>query len=316
MRKIKILGNILMILALIFVFRRLININWDGIITEENLLKIVIYIFIYAGIVFVGFLPWRIQVGVFTGKGWSLRKYDKIFCYVFTKANIMKYVPGNIFQYIGRNEIAAILGLKHTYVAMASISEIILMAGAAVICSLLLIGPYTAQFFRQHMQQILLGCAAAVFLAAVMIFFLVKWKKGSFLNNIRTLGRSVLNKKSINDLILCVIIYSFEFLISGFLFYAVLRMCGERTVPYSVTGVIIGGFILSWLVGYITPGAPGGIGVREFVLTLLFTDSVLVSSDTITMASALYRGISIFGDLLAFLIMFIMSSPNIKNKKI
>ena len=93
-------------------------------------------------------------------------------------------------------------------------------------------------------------------------------------------------------------------------------MCGERTVPYSVTGVIIGGFILSWLVGYITPGAPGGIGVRELVLTLLFTDSVFVSSDTITMASALYRGISILGDLLAFLIMFIMSSPNIKNKKI
>ena len=34
-------------------------------------------------------------------------------------------------------------------------------------------------------------------------------------------------------------------------------------------------YILSWLAGYITPGAPGGIGIREFILGDANVDGVV-----------------------------------------
>jgi uncharacterized membrane protein YbhN (UPF0104 family) len=42
-------------------------------------------------------------------------------------------------------------------------------------------------------------------------------------------------------------------------------------VNANVIGLAVGGFSLSWSIGYLTIFAPGGIGVRELVITLLFS---------------------------------------------
>ena len=57
-------------------------------------------------------------------------------------------------------------------------------------------------------------------------------------------------------------------------------------------------FALAWVLGFIVPGAPGGIGVREVVFTKLF-DGTLGEGVAVCLAVVL-RVITILGDLLAF----------------
>jgi hypothetical protein len=54
---------------------------------------------------------------------------------------------------------------------------------------------------------------------------------------------------------------------------------------------------LTWIMGFITPGASGGVGVREGVMILLGTNAFL-GSDVVTLG-LLFRLITVFGDLFA-----------------
>ena len=60
-----------------------------------------------------------------------------------------------------------------------------------------------------------------------------------------------------------------------------------------------GAFLFAWIIGFITPGAPGGIGIRESVM-------LLVSAQEYAQAVMLFvlvtRLASILADVLAFLI--------------
>lgn len=54
---------------------------------------------------------------------------------------------------------------------------------------------------------------------------------------------------------------------------------------------------LSWLAGFVMPGAPGGIGVKEFVMIKLGSKNLV---EVLTVVAVLQRIILIFGDILAF----------------
>ena len=62
---------------------------------------------------------------------------------------------------------------------------------------------------------------------------------------------------------------------------------------------ITGGYVFAWILGYITPGAPGGIGIRESVMLIvcggLFEEKVIIYA-------LLFRISSIFADILGFII--------------
>jgi uncharacterized membrane protein YbhN (UPF0104 family) len=61
---------------------------------------------------------------------------------------------------------------------------------------------------------------------------------------------------------------------------------------------VVGAFVLAWLLGLITPGAPAGMGVRELVLLGLL--SPFLPQSTILLATVLGRVVTIGGDLLFF----------------
>lgn len=306
MKKVKIAGNILMVLAVIFVIRRITHISWNAVITPENIIRLILYTILYAMLIILSYIPWKSLVGVFTGAGTELKRQHEPFCFVFTKANIMKYVPGNVFQYVGRNEIATVLKLDHVNVASATVAEIILMVLAAGTLSIILIGAHTIQYLHSHLLQILLIAVAGLALVGGVLLILYKKKKEKllkYLNDYKTLFKS---RRSILCLFFCFLFYICTFLFIGFLFILVLRICVTNDLSPSAGGIIIGAFILSWLAGYITPGAPGGIGIRELLMTAIVAGSGIADVDSITTASAVYRVINILGDVLAFLIVLIV----------
>ncbi len=297
-----------MIFAVLFLLRRIMHIDWHEAVSNQNISVLVLYVLIFTISVILGFLPWRILVSIFTKCEKLSLKDDIIFCYVFTKANIMKYIPGNVFQYVGRDQIALIYGFEHMDVAMATITEIVLMVAASAVCALSLIGTYAIQYYKDHFLQILLIILAVIFFLGILFFLFYKWKKQEFIKYSQKYKNIILNKKSVYKFILCFFIYMIFFICNGLLFFFILQNRVQTDFAFPDVCAIVGGFNLSWLAGYITPGAPGGIGVREFIMTMLFSNSKIVSADLIVTVSAFYRVINILGDILAYLIMFFISS--------
>ncbi len=71
---------------------------------------------------------------------------------------------------------------------------------------------------------------------------------------------------------------------------------------------ISGIYLISWLIGYVTPGAPGGLGVKEAVMVFLLS-GIMQESDIILSAFIL-RFCNIIGDFLAFLLNKIINKTN------
>lgn len=61
-----------------------------------------------------------------------------------------------------------------------------------------------------------------------------------------------------------------------------------------------GYYLVAWLVGLITPGAPGGIGVREFILIMLLSSSI--PENNILLAVVTMRVITVMGDVIAYFV--------------
>lgn len=68
--------------------------------------------------------------------------------------------------------------------------------------------------------------------------------------------------------------------------------------------VIIGQYALSWLIGYITVGSPGGIGIREAMMCVIL--SGLVQENIILASVISYRLINIIGEIIAFISMYLL----------
>jgi hypothetical protein len=75
--------------------------------------------------------------------------------------------------------------------------------------------------------------------------------------------------------------------------------------------LLSGAFALSWIVGYITPGAPAGLGVREVVLVSLLTPA-LGGGNAVGLSLALRLATTI-GDGVCFL--FALTMHRLKSNR-
>lgn len=89
-------------------------------------------------------------------------------------------------------------------------------------------------------------------------------------------------------------------------FVGLLQLLMEENVISSLQMLTIcGAFIVAWLVGLVTPGAPAGIGVRELVLLGLLKG--FASESDLLLAILLSRLITVGGDVLFFFFASILS---------
>jgi uncharacterized membrane protein YbhN (UPF0104 family) len=96
--------------------------------------------------------------------------------------------------------------------------------------------------------------------------------------------------------------YSLTFILSGIVLVLIYQYLLD--VPIDSIGkvfVIISGFVISWLLGYVMPGAPGGIGIRESIMVLLF--SPYFGKENALFAAIIYRLITIIADVGVFVFM-------------
>lgn len=208
-----------------------------------------------------------------TARGLTIRIYGQ--------SQLAKYVPGNIMHLASRQAIGVANGIPGRALAGSMAWELALIAVTGALFGILTL-PWL-------FPAVPMPAAIALFVVAVLTaLFILKLKFGLHLA--------------------MAMAWQLLFLaLSGLIFVTLLMLVHGDTFPLQQVILFAGAFILAWLIGLLTPGAPAGIGVREAVL-LLFLDSV-VGESSLLVAVLLSRMVTAGGDLAFYLLASVLPVP-------
>jgi len=220
---------------------------------------------------------------------------------IYLSAQIAKYIPGNVGQHIGRIYLSTARGLPAIRVGMAMIVEIVLAIVVAALLSLPLAPMVLRRIARAAFpwtDLLLIGFGLAS--AACAIAYLLHRKR--LLAPLRERLRAALAEaRKVGG--------------AGFLAgAAILTVCGMGMAGLSLVALastsasamtassVVAGIALfsaSWIVGFLAPGAPAGLGVREAILLGGLTPAI--GGQLALEATIVFRGLSVGADLVAWL---------------
>lgn len=291
---IKWIGNICVIIAVILIIKRLYEYDIDySILTEPKSIAILVGLSIVYGVfVVASSYPWKRIVEILTSEKIKFSDASA----VAVKANLMKYLPGNVFQYVGKNELAVAKNLHHLDVASATIIDTVtnLIAVALIVVIFYAnglkkwINYYGIKTFK------VLGIATLLGIILLLAIWLFRKKIMKYLQSYRRL----LKRESIITILKNIAFYIFNNVCMSILYLCILKYIIGMDMQGNVS-IIIGAFILSWFLGFIIPGAPGGIGIREAALTLLLGE--WMNTDSVLLGIVLYRLVSTAGDIFGYI---------------
>lgn len=213
---------------------------------------------------------------------------------LYGRTQIAKYLPGNVFHFVGRHVAGRRLGFDHIAMVWAALSE---AAGLVSVAAAL--GMIGALFWLP------LGAGPS---SAVMIVLAVLALMSPFVLSRGFLWMgSVLNvpvqRRGAMDIVTGLqptyLLYVLFFVISAVILWC-LSVIITGVPDLSILPVLIPVLAAAWLAGYVTPGAAAGLGVREAVLILALSDMIGAADAALLAVS--YRGVTLLGDAVFFFI--------------
>jgi len=181
-------------------------------------------------------------------------------------AQIGKYLPGNVAHYIGRAALAKQLEVSFTQSGLstivefgAALSAVMLVASGAT----LLDGSIWAD------TPIFSVLPDSLFWPLAMLVLVSIVGGAAFVFRGTPEIRSLF---SVNFWIAPICWLTVSFLLAGFSFYALaIAFPGDWSIPVNSAIAI---YAIAWAAGFLIPGAPAGLGVREVILLALLTPIV------------------------------------------
>jgi glycosyltransferase 2 family protein len=193
------------------------------------------------------------------------RPISKVFK-VWMISSASRYIPGFVWQYLGRVELAKKdlkIDRKITIISLVYEALLVLLAGGTV--SLLAL-PYI-QSLKGNIVLIILLIPIIILVMQPIIF-----------NRLLLIIAKILHRQidlklltlSFLDLLSVLPWYIGNFILNGLAFYF-LTLAVNPDISIDFLFISIGFYAFSWTVGYISIFAPCGIGVTEISLTLLLS---------------------------------------------
>ena len=189
--------------------------------------------------------------------------------------------------------------LTHGKMAFATITEGALFIIATVVVALTLSFNYSVSYVRDAFADgadvlpVVMLIAGLVIIGIAVPVYIFRSK---ILNGLKKFWVSV------ELLSLPVLIKRFGFaliimLLWGSTFMLTLLFLGQP-MNLQLAATIIGLYLLAWLAGFITPGAPSGFGVREMVMMRFLAG--LVYYDILLAALIVHRVVTMSGDVFGY----------------
>ncbi len=205
---------------------------------------------------------------------------------------IFKYLPGNVFHFLGRHALIDKEHTTHKNILLSNTLEVFIMLFSALL--LLFVGTFFVNFsFSLFGFEIANSVLVALFLSMIATV-------GAILYFGR--GRFGLKKHFDPGTILLVLLYHTIFLlISASLFVFVFKLFLSVEMDTTQFFEMLFIALIAWLFGFVLPGAPGGLGVRESIYILLIPGMAGIREELVLAAAIIYRLITIAGEALTYL---------------
>ena len=193
---------------------------------------------------------------------------------IYGRSQLAKYVPGNFFHFFGRQALGLEAGLSGWPLAKSAVWEvgILIFAGSTFITLIL---PYFIKGFP----------VSLAFLFFSIVVLTLTWVSNHWFSKriAKAMG------------------WHLVFLIlTGTIFLTVLLLIAPAEISSGPVLVFIcASYVVSWLVGFVTPGAPAGAGIREVALFALLRP--FFSEPDLLSAVIFGRIITLGGDVLFYL---------------
>lgn len=292
---IKLFGNILTVLSIVFLIVTMIKLDID--FSQIKNVSYLIQVGIVGSVimtlrVYAQAFAWKIILENLSGKIISLVSLIR----VYVKSNMGKYLPGNVMHYVERNIFATQMGLGQLEVAAGSVIEIGAQALTAILFSIMI----SFRDFMDVLRQIVSYKTVLIFFVAAVLFVIVIIVGCLFVkqSRMRTIIKMIFRPQFWVSIGKTVPIYIAVLLSSGIVLLFICKYVLACDLSTEESLFIVSIYILAWLFGFIIPGSPGGLGVREFVLVLLLSSTI--GERYILLAALLHRMICIIGDILAY----------------
>ncbi len=215
-----------------------------------------------------------------------------------------KYLPGNFAHHIGRVVLARNAVVSNNSIAITMILEIILVILAACVVAAIAISFAQSISIPQFMDVPTLWKVSIFTLIILLGLTFIYLSKSNFKKAIMSQFR--FSKATphntwvskIQSLIKCFFFYTVNFLLLGAILYLLTAsfFSNFQASYWLLTGL----FSIAWVLGFITPGAPAGLGVREAILVTAL-DPIYGASVALSLTLSL-RIVTTVGDGLGFLI--------------
>lgn len=211
----------------------------------------------------------------------------------FGRSQIGKYLPGNVMHLVGRHFIGSQKGWPQLAIGVSTFQEVVTMVSVASL--ILLLGSLAGFSVHRFLPSYLL---AALCVLAVMVPALVPLLK-KIAGHLPTLGIhvSALGKSGTRTVSAGWAFAAIFLTLSASLFTMSAVLLGIEVDFH--TGVVLAlTYLVAWLLGLLTPGAPAGLGVREAAI-LLFLGGEIDGGDAAAL-SLLFRLVTTLGDITFF----------------
>jgi len=210
--------------------------------------------------------------GISVSLVWAMRTYGL--------SQLAKYVPGNVFHLASRQAIGVSAGLPGWPLAKSTFWDLVLEAISGVFFGILILPSFVPGFSALF--------AIIVFVIALLgyIWAVAHWW-----------SRQV-------SYAICA--YTLFLAFTGIVFVLVTLLLTPSGLGTGLPIVsICSAYVVAWLVGLVTPGAPAGAGVRELVLYALL--HLWIPQTELLLAIVLGRILTIVGDVVFYSLSLVMN---------
>ena len=195
---------------------------------------------------------------------------------IYALTTLAKYLPGNVFHYAGRQLAAVRCNWPQWAVARATLYEIVLhvaVVGAMVLVLLPMVElpaevRASGRSLLARIDAVLLFVAVLLLAVGILVF---RRRLGCMKEEISGVLPSLL--------LLQTAFFSVSLLVHLWLASSMSLLANGDIALFAAA------FLIAWLVGFVVPGAPGGLGVREAVL-VAFLSAHLPTADVLAFALA------------------------------
>lgn len=207
---------------------------------------------------------------------------------VYSSTAILKYLPGNVFHFVGRNIGGQAMGKGHWRLASATAFEIVFSLIASLLLASFVFSFYQGPLPLWTARLLFLGLIVVGLPGVLFLPRIVRWVGPWLPEAVRELRLPSYLVAAFGCILLAYVLIMFA-----------ASMVALALLPADVGWQVASAtFVLAWFIGFAVPGAPGGVGVREAAIVVGL--SAYCSTADALLFAFVMRLVSTFADILLF----------------